>query len=815
MATAAADEVALEVQLGVKNFGMPGITKESLSRLERPDRKDLDETINASYHKLNEYKKKKGLNVLYTKPTAADLQAEVKNVYVGRTRSQQRFNVEKAHLKSTQLEKDDKMRNALNIYWLEVLVESDTFHMAMVFVISLHCLLIVCISVDGLIAKSAILPTQLSFLVVYSAEILLKWRYGFAKFWGVPWNVLTAVVWVAEVVTLSLQSNLVMVASTMRIFRFLVPFKSRKRAHYLAGVRSIVGTVYESVADVGRISMIVVVMSFFWASWGVIAFADVVPLDFGSLWTSYFTLFVALTQIGWIDDFKELQSLGYFTEVYLFYITYFIIVVFVVFKLVVAVVVSNLEEFHRRLSYEKKKRRRKLRTAKAAVTGQLEREISSMPDKPASTWKSQIALEVPDFALISKDKLENYFAVLSIMEVNLREYSTILEDLRAIQGEIQGLNTQILADESPAEDSDEEEYVPPSGDALSRILRRKSIREVRLKPTSPAIAELRPTNGVMSPSEKTRPRKIGDLSSSFNALNVKDSVGSDTQTKKGAVPAKKLGLSDFQLEKTLGTGSFGRVHLVKEKETGKYFAMKALAKATIMKLKQVEHTLNEKRILERLQHPFLVSMVASFQDTTNVFFVLEYVQGGELFSYLRKCNNILISAQGHVKITDFGFAKVVPDQTWTLCGTPDYLAPEIIQSKGYTKAVDWWALGILIYEMVAGYPPFYHEDPMKLYENILQCKPKFSNAFDPNCKDLVKRLLVLDLSKRFGNLKGGVADIKNHKWFTGVDWIKLTNCEIEAPYVPAVRNPSDTSQFDQYDEEFEPYGKTYVAPCNR
>ncbi|KAI8895657.1 kinase-like domain-containing protein [Globomyces pollinis-pini] len=327
--------------------------------------------------------------------------------------------------------------------------------------------------------------------------------------------------------------------------------------------------------------------------------------------------------------------------------------------------------------------------------------------------------------------------------------------------------------------------------------------------------------------------------------DLPDAISKELENSKPAAK-KKYGLSDLVVDKTLGTGSFGRVHLVKIKDSGKFYAMKVLKKSEIVKMRQVEHTLNEKRILEKLEHPFLVSMLSAFQDSSNVYFILEYVQGGELFSYLRKCSrfpnhvakfyaaevtlafeslhamniiyrdlkpeNILINAQGHVKITDYGFAKVVPDQTWTLCGTPDYLAPEIIQSKGYGRAVDWWALGILIYEMVAGYPPFYHDDPMKLYENILLCKPKFSASFDPNCKDLVKRLLVLDLTKRFGNLKGGSSDIKKHKWFLGVDWDKLLAGEITPPYVPPVRNESDTSQFDTYPEDYEPYGQVGRDP---
>ncbi|KAJ3272558.1 camp-dependent protein kinase catalytic subunit [Terramyces sp. JEL0728] len=309
---------------------------------------------------------------------------------------------------------------------------------------------------------------------------------------------------------------------------------------------------------------------------------------------------------------------------------------------------------------------------------------------------------------------------------------------------------------------------------------------------------------------------------------------------------KRTPRKDFNIEKTLGTGSFGRVHLVKYKEANKYYAMKVLRKADIVKMRQVEHTINEKRILEKLEAPFLVHMLTAFQDNANVYFVLEYVQGGELFTFLRKSSrfpnhvakfyaaevtlafenlhsmniiyrdlkpeNILINAQGHIKITDFGFAKSVTEQTWTLCGTPDYLAPEIIQSKGYGSAVDWWALGILIYEMVAGYPPFFHEDPMKLYENILACKPKFSTSFDPTCKDLVKRLLVADLTKRFGNLKGGADDIKKHKWFLGVDWEKLNALQVAAPYIPPIKGENDTSQFDSYPEEYEPYGQSGKDP---
>jgi serine/threonine protein kinase len=153
-------------------------------------------------------------------------------------------------------------------------------------------------------------------------------------------------------------------------------------------------------------------------------------------------------------------------------------------------------------------------------------------------------------------------------------------------------------------------------------------------------------------------------------------------------------LSEFQLDRTLGTGSFGRVHLVKLKSTGKYYAMKVLRKSEVVRMKQVEHTCNERSILEQLDFPFVVSLLGTVQEAHNVYLVLvDYIQGGELFSNLRRCGVSKLVfcvcdrqgldyhtffTQGHIKITDFCFAKSVPDVTWTLCGTPDYLAPEII-----------------------------------------------------------------------------------------------------------------------------------------
>eukprot|EP00455_Lapot_gusevi_P010761 TRINITY_DN14900_c0_g1_i5.p1 TRINITY_DN14900_c0_g1~~TRINITY_DN14900_c0_g1_i5.p1 ORF type:complete len:359 (+),score=86.70 TRINITY_DN14900_c0_g1_i5:179-1255(+) len=300
-----------------------------------------------------------------------------------------------------------------------------------------------------------------------------------------------------------------------------------------------------------------------------------------------------------------------------------------------------------------------------------------------------------------------------------------------------------------------------------------------------------------------------------------------------------LGYSSFMIGDTLGTGTFGRVRLVQMQYQSDYhsFALKMLKKSEILRLKQLEHIKSEKEILTAINHPFIVNLYKTFQDDRFVYMVMEYVIGGEMFSLLRregrfsnekarfyaaeivsaleylhnqniiyrdlKPENLLIDRDGHIKITDFGFAKRVEDRTWTLCGTPEYLAPEIIQSKGHNKGVDWWALGILIFEMLAGYPPFFDENAYGIYQKILLGRIDFPRTIDPDAKDLIRKLLTSDRTKRYGCLRNGAGDIKSHKWFRGIDWDAVSNRQLSPPYVPPVVSDDDTANFDKYPDSEE------------
>lgn len=271
--------------------------------------------------------------------------------------------------------------------------------------------------------------------------------------------------------------------------------------------------------------------------------------------------------------------------------------------------------------------------------------------------------------------------------------------------------------------------------------------------------------------------------------------------------------------------------LVLDPASGHSYALKAIKKAQVIELGQQTHIINEKKVMEMMNNFFLVNLRATYKDPRRVYFLLDACLGGELFTILRrrryfdeptskfyaacviegfaymhskdiiyrdlKPENLVLDSTGYLKITDFGFAKVVPEKTFTLCGTPDYLAPEIVTGQGHGKGVDWWTLGVLIYEMLASFPPFFDDEPIETYRKIIKGRIKFPRYFSVEAKDLIKNLLRSKATRRLGVIAGGAENIRKHPWYNDFSWDELRGGKTPAPIKPKVKDPSDISNFNQ------------------
>lgn len=306
----------------------------------------------------------------------------------------------------------------------------------------------------------------------------------------------------------------------------------------------------------------------------------------------------------------------------------------------------------------------------------------------------------------------------------------------------------------------------------------------------------------------------------------------------------------------IGTGTFGRVKLVQQAGTDRVMALKCMAKHQIVSSHQEKNILNEKNILDECSHPFVLEQVATYQSPDELFILMEIIQGGELWSYIYektdviarsplggfvepvaqfyaacvisafgyihslgcayrdlKPENLLMDATGYIKIIDFGFAKHIPfekrgkmhQKSFTLCGTPEYLSPELVLSKGHDKSADYWALGCLVYELLCGRTPFAHDNHQEVFKRILQSAKylRCPSKMNPSVTDLISKLLTPNATMRLGNLEGNTDDIKEHPWFKDVsfEWARLDKRGYKAPYLPKIKDPLDTSNFDDYPED--------------
>ncbi|KAI9883206.1 MAG: hypothetical protein M1823_005032 [Watsoniomyces obsoletus] len=380
-----------------------------------------------------------------------------------------------------------------------------------------------------------------------------------------------------------------------------------------------------------------------------------------------------------------------------------------------------------------------------------------------------------------------------------------------------GRDVLMLDKESPATDDGQ-----TAAPATTKAVEKPAEREENPQHVDANVESANKDNGPMSPSETVK----------------------DPAEKALGRSSKGLRLDDFELMRTLGTGTFARVWLARlsqanEVNRNKVFALKVLRKADVIRLKQVEHVRNERAVLAAVAgHPFIATLIATFSDQDCLYMLMEYCPGGEIFTYLRhsklfdvptarfyaaeillileflhetlhvvfrdlKPENLLLDAEGHIKLVDFGFARnVAKGSSYSLCGTPEYLAPETIESKGHNTAVDWWAFGILLYEFLVGQPPFWDQSPVKMYEKILHDPVRFPKDIDPDAKDLIRGLCTVDRSRRLGNLSGGAKQVKQHAFFKEIDWAALYARKQPGPIIPRLSGaPDDTSNFDEYPDE--------------
>jgi len=313
-----------------------------------------------------------------------------------------------------------------------------------------------------------------------------------------------------------------------------------------------------------------------------------------------------------------------------------------------------------------------------------------------------------------------------------------------------------------------------------------------------------------------------DESSETKKLKDKDKVVTTHVTsEKGKT---KIGLDDFQMKKVIGRGRYGKIVLVVKRDTGKVYAMKIIRKSKLEDDKK--HIFSERDALIKLDNPFLAKLHFTFQTPSRLYLVMEYYAGGELFWHMQKGNfsedrarfyaaqiisvlqymhsndimyrdlkpeNVLLSNEGNIVLIDFGGAKEGGVAETVSTFAPEYYAPEIIRGNTYTTAVDWWSLGILIFDMMTGNPPFYTEDHEKMFDFIEKQELCIPSSFSPEVTDLLKNLLNKNPEHR---LKWTVS-IRKHPWFASIDWDKLEARKLRPPFIPNVSSPGDVTNIDE------------------
>ncbi len=328
-------------------------------------------------------------------------------------------------------------------------------------------------------------------------------------------------------------------------------------------------------------------------------------------------------------------------------------------------------------------------------------------------------------------------------------------------------------------------------------------------------------SSAYKPSGSKTTRLINKVSDSFQTK-------AELENEKAKALVNKNEIDNYSLLKVIGKGSYGKVVLAKQRKNSEFYAIKMIKKE-FLKGKELDNLKTEKRILEKLSHPFIVKLHKTFQSPEIVYFAFPYYTGGDLFHHLLKHKhfnenqaryfaaqlylalthlhennilyrdlkpeNVMLDKFGNVKLVDFGLSKenvTMLKYTSTICGTREYLPPEAVKGQSYGLSFDWWSYGILIFEMLNGFPPFADNDQSKLYKKIIHADPEFGVKASDDCKDLVNRLLKKNI-----NMRISPSEIVSHPWFKSINFEDTMKLKTKSPYIPKVKNTGDCSNIDK------------------
>lgn len=438
---------------------------------------------------------------------------------------------------------------------------------------------------------------------------------------------------------------------------------------------------------------------------------------------------------------------------------------------------------------------------------------SLLEDEKCEVAKALVEMSYhKDENIIQQGKPGSTFYILYEGSVDIIKDGKVVNTLTADK---KGNKTHIFGEKALLETQVREATVKVSSESAGVLALDKESFDILLGPLKDIIKS--------AAAAKSKPRKtcVRKLSRTPELMSPRRSEGRDQIR---FADLKKIGL--------LGCGGFGAVELHEHAVTGEPYALKMVSKGYIVKSKMKNATNSEKKLQLMIHSKFIIRLYETYNRDGFLMFLLEPALGGELYAtYNRKgfhgsaklCKfyaagvvfafehlhekkiifrdlkpeNLLLTDTGHVKLTDLGLAKLVVGKTYTTCGTPDYFAPEVIESAGHNRAVDWWTLGILIFELMTGNPPFEAPAPMKIFAKVKKGikKVNFPSSCHGESEDLVRNLLTHSPAERLPMRSGGTDNIKQHVWYKGFDWVAMGDLTMEPPYIPNVKSKTDIANF--------------------